>query len=183
MKFTIAKLKDAYIIHLEPRRDQRGFFERLFCQKELAKIGLKKAIVQINYTLTLKKGTVRGMHYQNPPFAEGKIVTCLKGEVFDCLVDLRQNSPTFLKWHGEILSEDNKKMIFIPEGFAHGLQTLKKNSQMLYFHTNSYNEGSEKRIKFDDPIIGIKWKLKVTEISAKDKNNPYLRKNFQGIKI
>lgn len=183
MKFEKTSLRDAYTITLETISDKRGKFTRLFDQKELAMAGFKKKIVQVNYTFSKKSGTLRGLHLQTEPYAETKIVSCIKGKVFDVIVDLRQNSPTFLKWHGEILSDKNHKMIYIPEGFAHGLQALTKNCGMLYFHSNFYQKTHEKGIRYNDPLIGIKWKLKVTEISDKDKNNPYLKKSFRGFKI
>lgn len=181
MKFTKIKLKDAYIIRLEPWRDQRGFFERLFCQKEFRQIGLKKPLAQVNYSETKTAGTIRGLHYQLPPYTEAKIVTCLKGKIFDCIVDLRRGSPTFLHWHGEILSEKNQKAIFVPEGFAHGLQTLSDNSGVLYLNTNFFHQTHERGLHYNDPTININWKLKITNVSEKDAQRPFLRKFFKGI--
>lgn len=181
MKFTEIPLKDAFIINSEPLIDSRGMFERIFCKNEFNKIGLKREIVQINHSLTKKRGSIRGIHYQIPPFAEIKVVRCIKGSVFDVIVDIRKCSETFLKWQGEILSSENMKIIYIPEGFAHGFQTLEDDCELLYFHTEFYNKNYERAIRHNDPLINIKWKIDITEISEKDKNYPLLNKNFQGI--
>ena len=181
MKFTEIPLKDAFIINSEPLIDSRGMFERIFCKNEFNKIGLKREIVQINHSLTKKSGSIRGMHYQIPPFAEIKMVRCIKGSVFDVIVDIRKCSETFLKWQGEILSSENMKIIYIPEGFAHGFQTLEDDCELLYFHTEFYNKNYERTIRHNDPLINIKWKIDITEISEKDKNYPLLNKNFQGV--
>ena len=181
MKFTELPLKDAYVVEIEAFEDQRGMFERIYCENEFNEINLSKRIVQINYSHTNRKGSVRGMHYQNPPMTEIKMVKCLRGSVYDVIIDLRNGSDTLLKWHGETLSSENKRMIYIPEGFAHGLQTLEPNSELLYFHTEFYSPDSEEAVRFDDPRIRIKWPLNVTEISKKDKNHSLLPKNCVGI--
>jgi len=183
MKITPLPLKDSYMILPDPFKDDRGRFARIFCKKELSTIGLKKEIVQINHSLTVQKGALRGMHFQYSPKAEIKIVRCLRGSVFDVIVDLREGSPTFLKWHGEVLSVENMKMMYVPEGFAHGFQTLEENSELLYLHTEFYSPGSEGAIRFDDPMVGIEWPLDVTDISEKDKKYAFLKNEFQGIKI
>jgi dTDP-4-dehydrorhamnose 3,5-epimerase len=175
MNFKETPLKDSYIIQIDPHKDDRGFFERLFCKKELLTIGFSKEIVQINHSFSKKKGTLRGMHYQLPPFTETRIIKCIRGSVFDVAVDLRKNSPTFLKYFGIKLTEDNNRMLFIPEGFAHGFQTLKSNTELLYFHTGYYNPGMEAAINYADPFVDLKLPLKVTEISTRDKNHPYLK--------
>ena len=123
------------------------------------------------------------MHFQYPPHAEVKIVRCISGEVFDVAVDLRIDSDTFLQWHGEYLSSDNYKMMIIPEGFAHGFQVIKPNSEMLYLHTESYVEGSESGVLFDDEKIGIKWPLEITSVSGKDLNHRLIKEKFKGIKV
>tara|TARA_Y100000310_G_C20599890_1_gene772462 strand:+ start:260 stop:808 length:549 start_codon:yes stop_codon:yes gene_type:complete len=174
MKFTELKLKGAYVVEPEPFEDQRGMFARIFCENEFKKIDHSKKLVQINHSLTNRKGAVRGMHYQNPPMAEIKMVKCLRGSVYDVIIDFREGSATFLKWHGEILSNENRRIIYIPEGFAHGFQTLEKNCELLYFHTEFYNPDYEQAIRFDDPRVGIKWPLDVTEISERDKSHPTL---------
>ncbi len=160
-----------------------GSFERIFCEEQFKNIGLEKKIVQINKTRTELKGSVRGLHYQAPPFCESKIITCLKGKVFDVAVDIRKNSKTFLNWHGEILSEDNQTSIFIPEGFAHGFQTLTDDCEMLYFHTAFYNIASEHGINHNDNNISIDWPLEIKNLSDKDINLPNIGNNFVGIEI
>lgn len=154
---------------------------RVFCENEFKKIYHLKKLVQINYSFTKKVGVVRGMHYQNPPMAEVKMVKCMRGSVYDVIIDLRKGSDTIFKWKGEILSSENRRMIYIPEGFAHGFQTLEKNCELLYFHTEFYSPDYEEAIRFDDPRVGIKWPLDVTEISEKDKNHPLLSTTFEGI--
>jgi len=173
-------IHDLYIIGSNPIYDDRGYFERLFCEEELRPI-LKKPIKQINHSLTKNKGSIRGMHYQIPPAAETKIIKCIKGSIYDVAVDLRKDSPTFLKWHGEIISEGNSKMFLIPEGFAHGFQTLDDNIEVIYFTTEYYSAELERGILYDDPFISIGWPLKLAEISEKDKNYHALDNNFEGI--
>lgn len=183
MKIKQTLLQDAVIIEPEPFEDTRGRFSRIFCQNELFGILDGKNIVQINHSLTRQKGAIRGMHFQYPPKAEIKMVRCITGKVFDVMIDLRKNSPTFLKWHGEILSSENMKMMYIPEGFAHGFQTLQPNSELLYLHTEFYGPEHEGSVFYDDPKIGIKWPLEVTDISEKDQNHPLLGEDFSGIKF
>ncbi|MBU4601434.1 dTDP-4-dehydrorhamnose 3,5-epimerase, partial [Candidatus Parcubacteria bacterium] len=139
MKFKKTKLKGLYIIEPEPRIDERGYLMRTFCKEELNKYGLQFTIVQVNQTLTKKKGTVRGMHFQTPPKAEDKIVQCLHGAIYDVAIDLRADSPTYGKWVAEELNEDNKKMFFIPKGFAHGFQSLTNNCEVQYFMSEFYS--------------------------------------------
>lgn len=183
MNFNSLPLQDAYIIDPNPYEDHRGKFSRLFCQEELKKVGHYKQIVQINHSLTKEKGTVRGMHYQKPPKAEIKMVQCLKGEVFDVIVDLRKDSPTFLKWHGEILSPKNSKIMYIPEGFAHGFQVLESDSELLYFHTEFYSPLHEAGIKYNDPKININWLLEPVNISEKDQCYQLITSEFKGVVI
>ena len=181
MHFIETYLKGAFLIEPEPYEDQRGIFERVFCEKEFKKVNHKKKLVQINHSLTNSKGAVRGLHYQNPPMTEAKMVKCLRGSVYDVIIDLRKESGTFLKWHSEILSSDNRCMLYIPEGFAHGYQTLDTNCELLYFHSEFYSPDHEGALRFDDPKIDIKWPLDVTDVSEKDKNHPLLSGNFEGI--
>lgn len=183
MNFNSLPLQDTYTIEPNHYEDHRGRFSRLFCQEELKKIGHHKPIVQINHSLTKQKGTVRGMHYQKPPKVEIKMVQCLKGEVFDVIVDLRKESPTFLKWHGEILSPKNAKIMYIPEGFAHGFQVLESDSELLYFHTEFYDSLYEAGIRYNDPKINITWLLEPVNISEKDQNYPLLTSIFEGVTI
>lgn len=163
--------------------DSRGYLERLFCTRELQAIVEGKPIMQINHTLTAKRGTVRGMHFQHPPHAETKFVMCLQGNVFDVAVDLRRDSPRFLQWYGEVLSADNHKTLVIPEGFAHGFQTLSDNCEMLYFHTASYQSEAEGGLNAQDPKLAIQWPLPIGEQSERDKGHPMIQSDFQGIVV
>ena len=171
------------VISHKPLNDSRGFFERIFCQMTFDKLIYEKSIQQINLSYTKNIGTVRGLHFQYPPSAEIKIVSCLKGKVWDVAVDLREGSPTFLKYYGEILSENNNKSFLIPEGFAHGFQSLTSDCKMLYLHTATYNKSLEGAINIIDPMIGIDWPIEITDISPRDKLHPLLTKKFKGIKI
>ena len=138
-------------------------------------------IAQINHSITVWKGALRGMHFQYPPKAEIKIVKCLRGSVFDVLIDLRHNSPTFLQWYGETLSAENLKMMYIPQDFAHGFQTLEDNSELLYFHTEFYSPEHEEGVRYNDPMVNISWPLEVIDVSEKDRNYPLLGEDFSGI--
>lgn len=168
---------------VERRRlsDARGFLSRLFCTEELRAAGWSKAIAQINQTLTRARGAVRGLHFQHPPHAEMKLVNCIRGKVFDVAVDLRRGSPTFLKWHGVELSEDNGRALLIPEGFAHGFQTLMPNSELLYFHSCAYAPASEGAIHVEDQRVGVTWPLPLAELSERDRRHPLLPPSFDGI--
>lgn len=181
MIFTKTELKGSYIIDLNPFEDERGWFARTFCQQEFQQIGHTKNWVQLNHSFTKQKGSIRGMHFQMPPFAEIKMVRCIAGSVFDVIVDIRKNSPTFLQWFGVELSATNKKMIYIPEGFAHGFQTLTDDAELIYHHSEFYKPGVEAGLKFNDPKINISWKLEPTNISDRDKQHNYLTEEFVGI--
>lgn len=169
------------VLHRKPIGDNRGYLERLFCADELQAVIPCKTIKQINHTLTVKRGTVRGMHFQFSPFTEIKFVSCLCGEVFDVAIDLRQNSPTFLKWHAEILNADKHKTFVIPEGFAHGFQTLTDNCEMLYFHTAVYQPSAEGGLNAKDPRLAIEWPLSISEQSPRDLVHPMLTSDFTGV--
>lgn len=181
MKFIPTILTGAYIIEPTPFIDERGFFARTYCKNEFEQIGFKGEWVQLNHSITNNKGTIRGMHFQNPPFSEVKMVKCIAGAVFDVIIDLRKDSPTFLKWFGAEISADNKKMMFIPEGFAHGFQALANDCGLIYHHSNFYTPGAEGGIKYDEPLVNIQWPLSISSISDRDKNHPYLTKDFKGI--
>jgi dTDP-4-dehydrorhamnose 3,5-epimerase len=155
----------------------------LFCANELKEIGHVKPIVNVNHSYTQKKGSIRGMHFQYPPDCEIKIVKCLRGAIWDCIVDLRKGSPTFLKWEGVELTENNHKMIYIPEGFAHGFQALTDDVELLYFHTNFYVQPSEGGLRYCDKAIGIKWPLAATVISDRDQLHPLIDSHFGGITV
>ena len=179
MKFLKTKLNGLFVIEPELYEDNRGNFYRVFCQNELKKIGYNKSIVQINQSFNKKKGTIRGMHFQYPPMAEIKLVRCIAGSVFDVAIDLRANSPTYLQWHSEILSAENKKIICIPEGFAHGFQTLEDNTELIYLHTEFYSSELESAVRYNDPKFNISWPLELTIISERDKNHPLINGDFK----
>lgn len=176
-------LEGLKIIQRKPIGDHRGCLERLFCVEEMKALVLDKSIAQINHTLTARRGTVRGLHYQYPPHAETKFVSCLRGEVFDVAVDLRRDSPTFLHWNAEILSASNHKTFAIQEGFAHGFQTLTEECEMLYFHTATYQPGAEGGLNVKDPRLAIQWPLAITELSKRDAAHPMLTRDFQGVVV
>ena len=181
MIFHETALKGAYIIDLEPFRDERGLFARTFCQREFAAIGHHKEFVQFNHSHSNQAGTLRGLHYQKTPYAEIKLIRCIKGSVFDVIVDLRQQSPTFLQHVGVELSEQNMRMIYVPEGFAHGFQTLQDHSELIYHHTAFYTPDFDGGVRYNDPKLGIVWPLALTTISEKDKNLPLLSDAYTGI--
>jgi dTDP-4-dehydrorhamnose 3,5-epimerase len=169
------------VLQRNPIIDSRGFFCRFFCAEELHQAGLNKPISQINHTLTRKTGAVRGLHLQYPPHAETKIVSCLKGEVFDVAVDLRKFSPTFLHWYAEILSDSNFRSMLIPEGFAHGFQTLTDDCELMYLHSESFHPEFEGGFNIVDPRLGIRWPQEITEISDRDRQHPFIDSDFKGI--
>lgn len=181
MIFTETTLHGSFIIDIMPNEDERGWFARTFCKDEFKKIGFNADWVQLNHSFTKQKGTIRGMHFQNPPFSEIKLVRCIVGTVYDVIIDLRKNSPTFLRWYGAELSAQNKKMIYVPQGFAHGFQTLEDNSELIYHHSSAYVPSVEGGIKYDDPKIEIIWPLGLTNISIRDKEHILLTDNFTGI--
>jgi len=176
-------LQGLKIIQRKPLGDSRGYLERLFCQNDFAELLKRKTIAQTNHTLTGNIGTIRGMHFQQPPYAEVKFVHCLKGEVYDVAVDIRTDSPTFLSCHAEILSAANHKTLLVPEGFAHGFQTLSEDCEMLYFHTSHYNSNAEAALNALDPKLSIQWPLPVTEQSTRDKEHPMIKSDFQGVQL
>lgn len=163
------------------RGDSRGFFSRFFCAEELAPVGFDRPIAQVNHTLTRKRGAVRGLHFQHPPHAEVKLVSVLRGEVFDVAVDLRKGSPTFLQWHAEVLSAENHCSLLIPRGFAHGFQALTDDCELIYLHSSFYAPHAEGGLPVSDPSLGIHWPLAITDISARDTAHAPLTPAFQGI--
>jgi dTDP-4-dehydrorhamnose 3,5-epimerase len=168
MQFTETKLRGAYIIDLERREDSRGFFARAFCQKEFAAHGLKSLIAQANVAYNFKKGTLRGMHFQFPPAAETKLVRCTRGAILDIIVDLRAESPTYLKNIAVELNEENGRALYVPERFAHGYQTLHDNTETSYQVGEFYAPDYESGLMHDDPRLGLEWPLPVAVISDKD---------------
>lgn len=163
--------------------DSRGWFERMFCTEELQEVLNKRSVVQINRTLTQQRGSVRGMHFQHPPSAEMKFVSCLRGQVFDVAVDLRLGSATFLQWHAELLSADNLKTLVIPEGFAHGFQTLTDDCEMFYLHTAAYDPTAQGGLNPEDPALTIAWPLPITKLSPSDTSHPLIIKGFTGVRL
>lgn len=180
MKFTETPLKGAYLIDLEKRGDNRGFFARFFCENEFRQQGLITHFVQINNSLTAKKGTIRGMHYQLMPDAEVKVVRCIKGSLFDVILDLRPDSPSYGKWFGAELSEENRTMMYVPRGFAHGFITLSDDTEALYLVSAFYAPASERGIRYNDPAFGIKWPIEPSEVSEKDGKWPDFDPVFHG---
>lgn len=174
-------LEGLKVVQLNRVGDARGFLERLFCSTELSGVLAGRMIAQINHTLTVRSGTVRGMHFQHPPHGEMKFVACLRGEVFDVAVDLRRNSSTFLKWHAEVLSPTNPKTLVIPEGFAHGFQTLTDDCEMLYFHTAPYHPEAEGGVSARDPMLAIQWPREITDLSVRDATHPMLKPDYRGL--
>jgi dTDP-4-dehydrorhamnose 3,5-epimerase len=179
-QFIETGLKDAYYIKKKKRIDSRGFFQRLYCLDEFKSV-VKKKIKNINNSLTVQKGTIRGMHYQLSPASEIKIITCVKGAIFDVIVDIRKNSPTFLKKFTIELSQENNSSLVVPEGFAHGFQSLKKNSEIIYLTTAFYSSKKERGLNALDKKLKIKWPIKKKFFSEKDKTQKFIDNNFQGI--
>ncbi len=181
MKICETGFQGVFEIILEPIKDDRGLFVRSFCKNELSVCGLNREIVQINHSISNRKGTFRGLHYQKNPYSEIKIVRCLSGTVFDVIIDLRRNSETFLEVFSIELSAEKFNMLYIPKGFAHGFQTLTDDCQLLYLHSEFYNPESEAGLNYLDPILDLKLPVNVTEISERDRNFSFLSSDFKGI--
>lgn len=171
------------LVHRTRLSDERGFLSRLFCADELRAFGWTQPIAQINHTGTLRAGTVRGMHFQLPPDAECKLVSCIRGEVWDVALDLRAGSPTFLQWHAERLSIDNGSALLIPGGVAHGFQAVADDSELLYCHSRPYVPLSERGVNPLDARIAIAWPLPVHSMSERDRQHPPLDHAFVGLKL
>ncbi len=179
MIFKETKLKGAFIIEINQLTDDRGFFGRSWCANEFKQYGLKTNVVQANTSFSKKKGTLRGMHFQNDPYQETKLIRCTRGAIFDVIIDLRPDSPTYKQWYGVELTQDNYKMLYVPEDFAHGFITLKDDSEVTYLVTQFYTPGAEAGLRWDDKQFGIQWPLSPTVISDKDRNHPDFNKNIQ----
>ncbi|RLA21163.1 MAG: dTDP-4-dehydrorhamnose 3,5-epimerase [Gammaproteobacteria bacterium] len=179
--FISTPLTGLMLVQRKAIEDQRGFLSRFYCAEAFAGAGINKPIAQINQTLTHRKGAVRGLHFQHSPHAETKLVSCLKGEIWDVAVDLRKGSATFLQWYGEVLSDSNRKSLLIPEGFAHGFQAMTEDCELLYLHTAPYCPESEGALNVADPKLDIGWPLATSEISERDRNHKLIEQNFQGI--
>lgn len=176
MIFTKTEINGVWIIELEPKADSRGYFSRLFCKKELAQAGIDLEIAQINRSFTKKRGTLRGLHYQKEPKWEAKIVQCVRGAIYNVVVDLRKDSPTFKSWIAVELSEDNKKMIYTPKGFANGFQSLTDNCELLYFMSEYYSPEHATGVRFNDPVFNINWPIENPKLSEKDAQLPFLER-------
>jgi dTDP-4-dehydrorhamnose 3,5-epimerase len=184
MNFKPLKLEGAYTVEPQPLVDGRGFFARVFSVDEFVRIGFRQPIVQINHTRTALPGTIRGMHYQQPPFSEAKVVRCVHGKVFDVIVDLRAGSPTFLEWASAELSEERMEMMYVPQGFAHGFQTLVEGCELIYLHDERYSRESERGLRADDPELAIEWPLPITARSERDLAFPLIiRGDFPAVAL
>ena len=172
MLFHETELKGAFIIEVKKLEDERGFFGRSFCMKEFEEHGLNPAVVQANVSYNKKKATLRGMHYQVSPYEETKLVRCVRGAIYDVIIDLRKDSETYRKWIGVELTEGSYRMLFVPEGFAHGFITLKDETEVIYQVSQFYTPGSEKGLRWNDPAFQIEWPLTPEIISEKDKSHP-----------
>ena len=181
MKLRHTEIQGLAIVELDSFSDHRGEFSRLYCEHELAIVIGDRHIAQINQSRTSSVGSVRGLHYQHPPHAEMKLVRCLKGRVWDVVVDLRAGSSTFLHWHAEELSPDNARMLVIPEGCAHGFQVLVADSEMLYLHTALHTPTAEGGLPYNDPKLGIAWPLPVRDLSDRDSRQLPITPDFRGI--
>lgn len=181
MIFNKTALEDAYIIELQKFNDVRGFFARAFCEKEFEDQGIYFRVVQANTSYSSRKHTLRGMHYQVKPHQEAKLIKCTKGAIYDVIIDMRSDSPTFKKWTGVELSEYNRKMVYVPEGFAHGFLTLEDDTEVYYPVTECYTPGAEKGIRWDDPAFNIDWPAKAAIISEKDQSWPLFNESLNKI--
>ncbi|MNQ20454.1 dTDP-4-dehydrorhamnose 3,5-epimerase [compost metagenome] len=171
------------VVETRTHADPRGAFTRLYCARSLADIIGPRTILQINHSRTALAGAVRGMHFQHPPHAEMKLVRCVKGRVWDVVVDLRAGSPTFLKWHAQELDMESARMLVIPEGCAHGFQALEADSELIYLHTAFYTPSSEAGLRHDDPKLGIRWPREAVELSPRDRSHPLLPADYAGIQV
>lgn len=177
---TLAGLKQ---VRRQRLGDARGFLSRLFCADELAAAGWRRPIAQVNHTFTARQGTVRGLHFQHAPHAETKLVTCLRGEVWDVAVDVRQGSPSFLRWHALRLSAENGLALLIPAGFAHGFQSLTEDVEMLYFHDAAHAAQSEGGLNPTDERLSLDWPLPIAELSVRDQAHVALTDDFKGVQL
>lgn len=182
-RFTFTRTPISGLVVVERQRlgDHRGFLSRLFCAEAFREAGVALLIAQINQTLTHELGSVRGLHFQHAPYCEDKVVTCIRGEIFDVAVDLRRGSETFLEWYGVILSEENSLSLLIPQGFAHGFQTLSDDCELVYLHSTPYVPAAEGAVNACDPTLAVHWPLPITEMSDRDRGHPYLSEEFAGI--
>jgi dTDP-4-dehydrorhamnose 3,5-epimerase len=172
VRFTETTVPGAYVIDLEKREDERGFFARFFCEREFGDQGLETRFVQINNSLSRDQGTLRGLHYQLQPAAEVKVLRVLDGAVWDVVLDLREGSPTFGRWYGDELTADNRRMMYVPRGFAHGFVTLVPDTEVLYLVSAAFSPELERGVRWNDPRFAIEWPVEPTVISEKDRSHP-----------
>jgi dTDP-4-dehydrorhamnose 3,5-epimerase len=175
MKFTQLPLSGAYLVEPEKKGDERGFFARYFCAKEFGKMGLNTHWPQINNSFSTKAGTLRGLHFQLDPSSEVKLVRCVQGSIWDAIVDIRPESPTFGQWYAHELTHDNRLMMYIPKGFAHGFQSMTDNSEIIYLVSEPYNPSLERNISWNDPNINLSWPSMPTVISERDRSASFLQ--------
>jgi len=183
MNIVPTRFKGLNVADTREISDDRGAFKRCFCVDDLSAITGTRQIVQINHSMTRRIGTIRGLHFQHPPYCEMKMVRCLRGRVLDVAVDLRAGSATFLKHHKEELSAENNRMLVIPEGFAHGFQVLDPESELLYLHTAMYTPSADSGVRYDDPALNIEWPMPSRDVSEKDQNHTLLPTNYAGIEL
>lgn len=183
MKIVATEFDAAFMIEPKIIQDDRGRFSRLFSVDDLKEHGLDFNIAQANYSISRCKGTIRGMHYQAQPFAEIKLFKCLSGRVFDVIIDIRRGSSTFLKWQGVELDKSSNRMVYVPRGFAHGVQSLEPDTEILYFSSRPYSAETEGQIRWNDPRIGVHWPIDVPILSQKDGGAALLNQDFMGIEI
>jgi len=175
MRFTDVNVAGAKVIDPTPHSDERGRFMRAWCTREFAEHGIEFLPLQANMGLSSRKGTIRGMHFQQAPALEAKVVRCTRGSIFDVVLDIRPESASFCSWHGEVLSADNGRMLYVPEGCAHGYQTLEEDTEMYYMTSAFYTPEAARGVRFDDPAFQIKWPLAATAVSEQDRNWPLLQ--------
>lgn len=183
MKFQRGAVEGACVVDMDRRGDERGFFGRLFCEQEFGGEGLETRFVQVNNSLTGRRGTLRGLHYQLPPAAEVKLVRCVRGSLFDVVADLRPDSPTYGKWFGAELNAENRSMMYVPRGCAHGFITLTDDAEALYLVSAFYAPERERGLRYDDPWLGIEWPIDPVELSAKDEAWPAFDPDYHGVKL
>ena len=176
MIFQATKIRGAHVIDLERRTDSRGYFARAWCQKEFEAHGLTARMAQVNVSSNMQQGTLRGMHYQLPPYREAKVISCTRGAIYYVAIDLRADSPTYMQWVAVELTAENRRMLFLSEGCAHGFQTLRDDTEILYFMSEFYCPGHSRGVRYDDPAFGISWPLPITSVSDADRAWPDYKK-------
>jgi dTDP-4-dehydrorhamnose 3,5-epimerase len=183
LEFLATPLDGLRLVQRQTVSDTRGFFCRVFDAEEFAAAGVAGSVSQINHTLTRRRGAVRGLHFQYPPHAECKLVSCIRGSVFDVAVDLRRDSPSFLRWHAEMLTAENSRSLLIPEGFAHGFQALEADCELIYVHTAAYRADAEGGLSPADPRLAIDWPLDVIDLSQRDRSHALIGPDWKGIEL